>query len=931
MDFMAYPKTNKLSSRIITAFLICGLLPVILVSGISISKTYLTTMNEAEARLNSLRDSKKVAIERYGETVVGQIQTLSSNTVVRQAALRFEPAFKQAVAEKAAFSADGGQMIGEMKRELSKYYDNEFLPKYRNENPEASQSTNTLMSSLSAEAVLLQYGYIKNNPAGLGSKHEMDNSSLALNYDEVHRDIHPSMRQYLETFGYYDIFIVDSNSGDVIYSVYKELDYATNLYNGPYANSGLAEVFKAAKELSGKDQYVMTDYDMYTPSYEAAASFIASPIVDQGRQIGVLVFQLPLDAITSIMNSREGFGETGEAYLVGSDKRLRSDTYKNSEEFNVSNSYKNNIEVDTEAVRLGLAGTTEVIKTENYQSEATITGTTGVTFGELGWAIVVDIEAGELLKPLYSFAWQVAVFCIFIGIGLVFFARKTANSIVSPITSMQAVMQQVAESGDFSTHVQVINNDEVGESAKSFNALLDSLGKTIDEVNQVAGAMAAGDFDQRVTSELNGDLERLKDGINSSAQEMRGIMHSTSEIINAMSKGDFRYRPQTELPGEFAAFVDAMAFIDRSITSISRVMTAVAKGDIDSRMQVELPGQLGDIKTEVNKALDALSGVIGDVGRVLSGIAQGNLCETIDENYQGAYGKLKEDANVSIEKLTSVVEEIQRASQAVRGGAGDIAQGNTNLSDRTERQASSLEVTASSMDEITNTVKNTAKNAKQANDLVVDAQSKATHGGEVVSRAITAMEEINESSGKIAEIISVIDEIAFQTNLLALNASVEAARAGEQGRGFAVVASEVRSLAGRSATAAKEITTLIEDSVNKVKVGSKMVTESGQTLDDILGGVESVTSVVGEIAVAAEEQSLGINEVHRSLEELQTLTQQNTALVEEAAAASNELDDQAASLNSLTGFFQLSEAGKSFASNEQDFSGSDFGQENRVA
>lgn len=928
---MAYLKSNKLSSRLIASFLLCGLLPVILVSGIAIFKTYSTTMKEAEARLDSLRDSKKVAIERYGETVVGQIQTLSSNTYVREATLRFKPAFKQAIAENTAFSTNSGLSISEMKRELSKFYNNEFLAKYRNENPEINQSTNSLMGSLSAEAILLQYGYINENPAELGSKHEMDNSALTISYDQVHRDVHPSMRQYLETFGYYDIFVVDSESGDVIYSVYKELDYATNLYNGPYANSGLAEVFKAAKQLAGKDQYVMTDYAMYTPSYEAPASFIASPIVDKGQQIGVLVFQLPLDSISGIMNSREGFGETGEAYLVGSDKLLRSDTHKHADEFNVSNSFKNGITVDTKAVNLGLDGSTHVLRTENYLNEPTITGTTRVDFGALDWAIVVDIEAGELMKPLYSFAIQVAAFCLLVAAGLAVFAKKTSNSIVSPITSMQAVIRDVVENGNFSAQVEVFNDDEVGESAKSFNALLTSLGNTIDEVNQVAGAMAEGDFDQRVQSELSGDLNRLKKGINSSAQEMRSIMDSTSEIINAMSKGDFRFKPQNELPGEFAAFSDAMQFIDRSITSISRVMNSVARGDIDSRMQVDLPGQLGEIKRDVNQALESLSGVIHDVGRVLEGIAQGDLRETIEKDYEGAFGKLKEDANISIEKLISVVEEIQRASQAVRAGAGDIAQGNTNLSDRTERQASSLEVTASSMDEITNTVKNTAQNAKQANDLVVDAQSKATHGGEVVSRAITAMEEINESSGKIAEIISVIDEIAFQTNLLALNASVEAARAGEQGRGFAVVASEVRSLAGRSATAAKEITTLIEDSVNKVKVGSKMVTESGQTLDDILEGVESVTSVVGEIAVAAEEQALGINEVHRSLEELQTLTQQNTALVEEAAAASNELDDQAAGLNSLTGFFQIAEGGASFGSDEQDFSDPDFTQENRVA
>ena len=908
--------TNKsnnkgLAGRLTWAFLVCGLIPLFLVATLATFMTYQNTMNEAETRLDSLIDSKRIAIERYGETLVGQIKTLSSSSEVREALLRFGPTFNQSVSDKLLFSSDRERDIQNYKQQLSQYYANEFLPKYQDENPASGLDVNTLMDSLSSEAILLQYGYIQDNPAAPGSKHVMEKSSLNVGYDKVHADVHPSMRSFLETFGFYDIFLVNSETGKVVYSVFKELDFATSLIDGPFANSGLAQVFKEARSLEAQDEYIMTDYQLYTPSYEAPASFIASPVFDRGRQIGVLVFQLPIDAISSIMNSRDGMGETGEAYLVGPDNLLRSDTYKRVNELNVVNSFKNNLAIDTEAVRLGLDGNNQVLQTQNYLSETTITGVTDVEFGTLNWAMVVDIEKSELMAPLFRFGGIVATVLLVVTACLIAFARYLSGSITEPIKSMREAMKEVVENGDFSTRVVVESEDEIGASAHSFNVLLDSIGKTIDEVNQVAGAMANGDFDQRVHSELHGDLDRLKQGINSSATEMRAVMDTMGELICAISRGDFRFRPSRELPGEFASLLDAMQFIDQSINSISSVMSKVSNGDIKSRISAELPGQLGEIKDDVNHSLEAISGVFQDVGRVMGAIAQGNLRETIDAQYSGAFDQLKEDANASIAKLTDIVEQIQQSSQAVRAGAGDIAQGNTHLSDRTERQASSLELTASSMDEITNTVKNTADNAKRANDLAESAQGQAIRGGEVVSRAIAAMEEINTSSSRIAEIISVIDEIAFQTNLLALNASVEAARAGEQGRGFAVVASEVRSLAGRSATAAKEITTLIEDSVSKVEVGSKMVSESGETLDEIVAGVENVTNVVSEIAVAAEEQSMGINEVHRAIAELQTLTQQNTALVEEAAAASNELDDQAMSLNSLTGFFELAQNGLS--------------------
>jgi methyl-accepting chemotaxis protein len=255
--------------------------------------------------------------------------------------------------------------------------------------------------------------------------------------------------------------------------------------------------------------------------------------------------------------------------------------------------------------------------------------------------------------------------------------------------------------------------------------------------------------------------------------------------------------------------------------------------------------------------------------------------------------------NSLLDSTSDLVKRVKVASGEVHMGAEEISKGNTNLSQRTEEQASSLEETASSMEEMTSTVKQTADNAGQANQLAMAARQQAEKGGAVVSNAVTAMGAINDASKKIADIIGVIDEIAFQTNLLALNAAVEAARAGEQGRGFAVVATEVRNLAGRSATAAKEIKALIQDSVSKVDEGSKLVDESGKTLEEIVTAVKKVTDIVAEIAAASREQSSGIEQVNKAVMQMDETTQQNAALVEQAAAASQAIVEQAMTLNTL--------------------------------
>jgi len=352
-------------------------------------------------------------------------------------------------------------------------------------------------------------------------------------------------------------------------------------------------------------------------------------------------------------------------------------------------------------------------------------------------------------------------------------------------------------------------------------------------------------------------------------------------------------------------------FRDRTVEvamerEINEVIQAASRTDFSKRISLDSKTGFFKLFSEgVNHILKFNQSAVQDLMRVFSALAKGDLTQSITNEYVGEFEQLKNDANTTVQRLTDIMVNIRQAATAVSHAAEEIMQGNLSLNQRTEQQAAALEQTAASMEQMTSTVQQNADNAKHATQLAASARSYAEKGSEVVSNAVNAITEINKGSKKITEITGVIDEIAFQTNLLALNAAVEAARAGEQGRGFAVVAAEVRNLAQRSATAAKEIKKLIQDSVVRVEEGTKLANKSGETLQDIVVAVKKVSDIVAEISAASQEQSSGIHQVNKAISQMDETTQQNAALVEEAAASSESMREQADELKRQVAFFQL--------------------------
>jgi methyl-accepting chemotaxis protein len=534
--------------------------------------------------------------------------------------------------------------------------------------------------------------------------------------------------------------------------------------------------------------------------------------------------------------------------------------------------------------------------------------------------------------------------------------NSTLDSVIDPLNVAANYVERISK-GDIPTKITDTYNGDFNAIKNNLNACIDAVNNMVAEANNLAQAAVEGHLSTRadasqyqgdfrkviegvnhcldavigplnvaadyvdkfangiippaIKDHYNGDFNVIKENLNSCIHALNSLVKDANMLAKAAAEGQLSTRADASKHwGDYRKVVEGVnATLDsviRPLNVAADCVDRISQGDIPANITDTYYGDFNTIKDNLNTCIDAVNRLVSDADMLAEAASEGRITKRADATqHQGDFRKIVEGVNATLETIVAPIIAVKEAVETINTAAGEISSGNNDLSSRTEQQASTLEETAASMEELASTVKHNAENAKEANQLALTASSVAVKGGEVVAEVVATMSAINTSAKKIEDIISVIDGIAFQTNILALNAAVEAARAGEQGRGFAVVAGEVRNLAQRSASAAKEIKDLITDSVTKTAEGTKQVENAGNTMDEVVTSVKRVSDIISEIAAASIEQSQGIAQVNGAVTTLDEATQQNAALVEQAAAAAESLVEQANALTDVVAVFKL--------------------------
>ena len=629
----------------------------------------------------------------------------------------------------------------------------------------------------------LQRLYIDENPYPTGEKDKLAAASDGSAWSAAHKNYHADFHSFQQRKNYYDIFLFDLN-GNLIYSVFKESDFATNLLTGAYADSGLGEVFRAAAGLQRGEIY-MTDFAAYAPSFGAAAKFVAMPVFDDsGTQLGVVALQLPVDEIANIISDSNLLGQTGQIYAVGEDGRARSNSLK-PEGHTLLEKLP-----DLPQILAAASGVdTQFDDVPGLSGELVTAFTHKFEFLGTAWQLVLEqdsTEANAELIRLLTIAIFQAIVVMAITIAIAFFVART---LTSRIIALSTSVSEMAN-GDTETAVaQIKTGDELGDIARAIERFRQQL---FDGKTAIANQETAAAAQSEVMQKLSDALARLSDG-----------------------------------------------------------------------------------------ALDC----------------------TLESPFPPSYEDLRLNFNKSVTELAAIIDQLKPAARLIDRDADQMSENADQLSQRTENQAATLEQTAAAMEQISTSVRETASGAQEIVNFIGSVQAQAEHGEKVGKETFDAMTHIQTSANEIAQIVQLIDDIAFQTNLLALNAGVEAARAGDAGRGFSVVASEVRALSLRSSDNAAQIRALITKSGASVKRGVELANDMGDAIKNILGGVSQVSDNIRTIAASAEEQAMGLTEMNTGITVLDKATQQNAALAEDTAASSRQLQQKAREMNSLVSRF----------------------------
>ena len=856
-----------------------------------------TLRHEAFQKLEAVREIKRQAVEQYFQTINNQIVTFAEDKMVIDTMRQFREYFRE-FKEESGISPD---KLKQMRSELLTYYNGEFTNEFKNQNGGQTPQTEEYFRKLDDDSIALQYHYIRANENPLGSKHLLNRAPDTSRYSGLHEIIHPVLRNYLEKFEYYDIFLVDPDTGDIVYTVFKELDYSTSLIDGPYAQSNIGEVFRKAIAEGTKGAAVFVDYAKYVPSYDAPASFIASPIYDGDERIGIAIFQIPLGRISSIMGERAGLGKTGETYLVGPDKLMRSDSYLDLENHSVVASFKNpeKGKVETEAAQKALSGETGAAVIIDYNGNPVLSAYTPVKIGHLVWALIAEIDVAEAFSPVdENGAEYFAKYKEMYGYYDLFLINPDGYCFYT-----------VERESDYQTNFVNGKYKDSG-MGRLVKKVLETKKYSISDFepyepsNNDPAAFIAQPCVQDGRVELVVGLQISADDINSIMQVREGLGKTGETYLVGSDK-----------------LMRSDSFLDPKNHSIKASFANPANGGVNTEAVREaLTENITDRKIIIdyngNPVLSAYTPLkIGDFTWVLlaeidekevvsDSVAARNLLNriTIIGIASGVFIFLVILFNVFnirnlTKTLTRIIGVLNEGARQVTSASVQISSASQSLAEGASESAAALEETSSSLEEMSSMIKANAENSTQANSLMDKTKTTVSGAGASMKEMTQSMEEIANAGQDIGKIIKTIDEIAFQTNLLALNAAVEAARAGEAGAGFAVVADEVRNLAQRAADAAKSTSYLIEGTIQKIGQGNQLVKNTDEAFSEVEVSANKVSELVGEITASSREQAQGIDQINNSISQMDKATQSNAANAEESASASEELNDQAQAMH----------------------------------
>jgi len=510
-------KNLSLSKKQLLVLLSAGLTPMLLIAIISLSVARGQVESQALDQLEAVRDIKAAAISRYFEDVAKQLQSMASAPSTAGSMAVFKRAFERL--DKTERLSE--EELSAQRQAVKDYYISQFGEEYKSRNDGKAVDINPMIDAVGSHTITAQYMYIANNRDPLGEKHLMNRAEGRSVYHRTHERYHPATRQFLEAFGFYDIFLIEIESGDIVYSVFKELDYGTSLRTGPYKDTNFARAFKRAAEME-KGEAAFEDFETYRPSYDAPASFIAAPVFDEDRKVGVLVFQIPLEPVNAIMGQRSGMGETGESYLIGEDLLMRSDSYLDPEGHSVVASFQNPElgKVDTEASRAALAGEVGEKVIIDYNGNPVLSAYSTVDILGEHWAILAEIDVAEAFSGVYGLRWTIALCWIAFAGALVFFALQVSKVITTPILALGKRIQHAEETGQLHVAKRTYAADEVGETSRAFDRLMGSLDDAISNTNTSLKHMSEGDFSQKVPETYQGDLYLLASGVNAASAQI---------------------------------------------------------------------------------------------------------------------------------------------------------------------------------------------------------------------------------------------------------------------------------------------------------------------------------------------------------------------------------------------------------------------------